>query len=202
MIPKPSNQEIADALYGTAMLAKQDPGGLHRLDGSVDGFWKSFYAAVLLAPAYALLLWMGRYGEMEGIDLGAVFFVEAVAYVGAWLFWPVLASEICRVLDPKLDVRTYIVACNWSEIWIMLVRFPLLTLLVWGVFSDGLYALISLITLFAVLYYRFLIARQTLPAETPFATGMAVTDLIAGLMWRYGADMAIAPWLAAAAVTS
>lgn len=184
------------------MLAKQDEGALHRLDGSVDGFWKSFYAAVLLAPAYALMLWMGRYGQMEGIDVGAVFFVEATAYIGAWLFWPVLASEVCRVLDPKLDARTYIVACNWSELWIMLVRFPLLALLVSGVFSDGLYAMVSLITLLAVLYYRYLIARQTLPAETPFATGIAITDLIAGLLWRFGTDMAVAPWIAAGAAAA
>lgn len=195
----PSRPEIANALNGTWMLVKRDRGGVSWLDGSVDGFWKSFFAAALLAPFYGLMLWMARYSTMEDADFTAVFLVEAAAYAGAWLFWPIVASELCRFLDPKMDVRTYIVACNWSEIWIMALRLPLLTLAVSGLFSDGVYALFSLMAMIAVLYYRYVIARETLPAATPVAIGLAITDMMAGILWRMGTDMAVLSWLSAPA---
>lgn len=193
----PSRPEIANALNGTWMLVKRDRGGVSWLDGSVDGFWKSFFAAFLLAPFYMLMLWMARYSTMPEADMTAVILIEGVAYAGAWLFWPVIASEICRYLDPKLDARTYIVACNWSEVWIMALRLPLLTLAVSGLFSDGTYAFFSLIAMIAVIYYRYIIARETLPAPTPLAVGMAITDLMAGMMWRMGTDMAVLNYLTA-----
>lgn len=195
----PTRQEIANNLNGVWLLVKRDRGGVSWLDGSVDGFWKSFFAAVMLAPFYALMLWMARYSTMAEADLTAVILIEGVAYIGAWMFWPLVASEICRFLDPGMDARTYIVACNWSEVWIMALRLPLLTLAVSGIFSDGAYAFLSLIAMGAVIYYRYIIARETLPAATPLAIGLAITDMMAGILWRMGTDMAVLPWLHAAA---
>ncbi len=191
----PTRQEIANNLNGAWLLVKHDRGGVNWLDGSVDGFWKSFYAAVLLAPFYMLMLWLARYSMATEADLTAVFLIEAVAYVGAWMFWPMVASEICRFLDPTMDARTYIVGCNWSEVWIMALRLPLLTLAVSGIFSDGAYVILSLIAMIAVIYYRYIIARETLPAATPVAAGLAITDMVAGILWRMGTDMAVLPWL-------
>lgn len=198
---RPTRQEIANSLYGTLMLARQDKGGVEWLDGSVSGFWKSFFAAVLLAPFYALMLWMARYSAMPEADMTAVILIEAVSYVGAWLFWPVIASEICRYLDPSMDCRKYIVGCNWSEIWIMLVRLPLVTIGISGLLGEGSYAMFSLIMMIAVLYYRYVIARDTLPAATPVAVGLAIADMMVGLLWRTGTDLAILPWLNTSAGT-
>ena len=93
----PSRPEIANALNGTWMLVKRDRGGVSWLDGSVDGFWKSFFAAVLLAPFYGLMLWMARYSTVEDADFTAVFLVEAAAYAGAWLFWPLRGRSCASV---------------------------------------------------------------------------------------------------------
>jgi hypothetical protein len=194
-VRRPSLTEIANGLAGTFLLARMDRGGLHFLDGSPDGFWKSFFAAVLLAPFFALMLWAGRYADMAEADLFAVFLIEGVAYVGAWFFWPVIVSELCRAMALPFDVRKYIVACNWSEVWIMLLRLPVVTLGVWGVLGDGLYATISLIVLLLVLGYRFVLARDVLPAQTPVAVGFAILDFMAGMLWRAGTEMAVAPYL-------
>jgi hypothetical protein len=183
------------------MLVKQDRGGVSWLDGSADGFWKSFFAAVLLAPFYALMLWLARYSTVPEADLTAVVLIESVSYVGAWLVWPVIASEICRYLDPSMDSRTYIVGCNWSEVWIMLIRLPVVTLGVSALLADGSYAMVSLILMVAILYYRYVIARETLPATTSIAVGLAITDLVVGLLWRTGTDLAVQPWLNVAAGT-
>ena len=52
----PSTTEIAYAFYGAWRLAHLDASGLKYFDTSLDGFWKSFFAAVLVAPAYALIV--------------------------------------------------------------------------------------------------------------------------------------------------
>ena len=52
----PSVTEIAYALYGAWRLARLDSGGMGYFDRSIAGFWKSFFAALLVAPGHILLL--------------------------------------------------------------------------------------------------------------------------------------------------
>ena len=49
MIPSPL--EIAYGIYGAWRLARLDVTGMEVFDRTVAGFWKSFFAAVLVAPA-------------------------------------------------------------------------------------------------------------------------------------------------------
>ncbi|WP_417518191.1 hypothetical protein [Minwuia sp.] len=193
----PTRTEIANGLNGTLLLARRDPAGVGWLDGSVDGFWKSFFAAVLLAPFYALMLWIARYADMPDADLGSVFLIELASYAGAWFFWPMIASELCRFLDQGFDARRYIVACNWSEVWIMLIRLPIVTLGVVGLLGGGIYSTLTLIALIVVLAYRYVIAKETLPANAAVAWGFAFADFLAGMLWRAGTEMAVAPYLVA-----
>ncbi|WP_416899309.1 MAG: hypothetical protein ACMVY4_06210 [Minwuia sp.] len=188
---------MAAGLGGALMLAKRDPGGAGLLDGSPEGFWFSFRAAILLAPFYGILIWVARYSSVPEADLTAVFWIEAVSYVGAWMFWPVLAFELGRVMNQGHDIRLYIVACNWSEVWIMLLRLPVVALGAAGMLGGGILGLFSFAVLVFVLYYRYFIARTTLPAQPPVAVGFAIADMLAGLLWRAGTDMAIAPYLTA-----
>ena len=199
-MPIPTRQEIANHLYGVWLLARRDRGGVGWLDGSVDGFWKSFFAAVLIAPFFGLALWLAIYSTADEADLTAIFFIEAVSYVGAWFFWPLIASELCRLIDPDLDARTYIVACNWSEIWIMMLRLPLLALGVSGLLDTAVTQFLGLLFLIVVLFYRFTIARHTLDAPMPVAAGLTFVDMMSGRLWRSGTDLAVLPWLTAAAV--
>ena len=46
------------ALAGSLRLARGEPTGLSYFDRSLDGFWRSFRAAVICYPLYLLLLSM------------------------------------------------------------------------------------------------------------------------------------------------
>ena len=46
------------ALAGSLRLARGEPGGLSCFDRSLDGFWRSFRAAVICYPLYLVLLSM------------------------------------------------------------------------------------------------------------------------------------------------
>ena len=50
MLPTPS--EILKALYGVYLLARRHPDAPAMFDCSVDGFWRSLFAAVLVLPAH------------------------------------------------------------------------------------------------------------------------------------------------------
>jgi hypothetical protein len=52
----PSYAEIQRALQGAWLLARGDTRGMGLFDLSVEGFWRSFAAALLAAPAYVLVL--------------------------------------------------------------------------------------------------------------------------------------------------
>ena len=59
-------ENMATSLYGAYRLARADKSGLNYFDASIDGFWRSFFAAVVIAPLFALFL-IVRYsfGEFE-----------------------------------------------------------------------------------------------------------------------------------------
>ena len=50
----PDREEVLGALYGAYRLARIDPAGMTYFNLSFEGFWRSFFAAVLVAPAYAV----------------------------------------------------------------------------------------------------------------------------------------------------
>ena len=45
-------REVTAALYGSWRLARLDPGGMAYFNRTVEGFWNSFFAAVIVAPGY------------------------------------------------------------------------------------------------------------------------------------------------------
>ena len=47
----PTTREIVFGLYGAWRLAHLDRGGLGYFDASVEGFWKSFFAAAMRVAA-------------------------------------------------------------------------------------------------------------------------------------------------------
>ena len=52
----PDHEEVLHSLYGAYRLAFLDRSGMSHFNLSVDGFWRSFFAAVLVAPGFALLV--------------------------------------------------------------------------------------------------------------------------------------------------
>ena len=63
---------------------------------TVDGFWRSFFAAVLAAPAYAITL-ARQWSLIEpGVDLGWYVLIEGLTYLCLWAAFPVVAIGLTR----------------------------------------------------------------------------------------------------------
>src|SRR5437868_4845906 len=91
--------EVQLAMTGALRLARGDRGGLSCFDRSIDGFWRSFRAAVIAYPLYLVLLSM-RVTVVEWQRSGGLVIatVETIAYVTAWAAFPLIMLAVTRRL--------------------------------------------------------------------------------------------------------
>ena len=121
-----SSDEIQSSLLGAwrMMLGKAD--GLRLLDLSADGFWNSFFAILVAAPAL-IVSWVGIANEIGDPDAFAarvdMLVRLAIIDVGAWVL-PLFALAL---LGRKVGIGGrfvhYVVASNWASAitaWLML----------------------------------------------------------------------------------
>ena len=173
-----SAREAATSLYGAYRLARFDTRGMTYFETSLGGFWRSFYAAVIVAPMFAVLLVM-RYAA-GGVAVGGVRFaaVEAIAYVIAWVAFPLVMVTLARRLDREERYLGYIVAYNWASVLQNGLYLPLVMLGVAGVIPVETAGPLSLITLSLILVYGWFIAKVALDVGAGTAVALVALDLV------------------------
>ena len=77
----PSWREIVYGVFGAWRLFRRDSGAMTYFDDSVDGFWKSFFAAVLIAPAYGIIVALELARLDTTADLLSITIIEAATGV-------------------------------------------------------------------------------------------------------------------------
>ena len=153
-------EQIARSIRGALLLARFNARGMEFLDATVDGFWDSFFGAVLSAPIAAYWLVVG-FPETT-VSAGWVVAVEAVRYVVGWIMFPAIMIPIARGLQVWPRYVPFVVAYNWSMV-VQTALFFVITV----VGQTGLVPLEidSVVYLAAVLYtivYLTFIARTAL----------------------------------------
>ena len=177
-----SLREATDSLYGAYRLARFDAGGMAFFDTSVGGFWRSFYAAALVAPFYTILLAL-QYGlEIDPPHPMRYFLLHVDAYVISWLVFPVVMVGLSQLIMRQAHFRRYIVVYNWAAVLQNALYLPLAILQA----SDGLSRdagnLLGLIVLVAVLVYIWFITRTALAITAPTAAGVVAVDFFLTLI--------------------
>lgn len=180
----PNQAEIARALYGAWRLARFDARGLDYFDRSLDGFWKSFFAAAIAAPAHFGLLALA--GSDSPIAIGGLFGLmrEAAIYAISWLAFPLAMVYVTRHLDREDRFFDYIVPYNWASI-LQIVAFLLVSALaVGGVIPQTLAGIATMFAFVAILAYQWFIARTGLGIGAGAAIAVVFFDMVVGLMVR------------------
>jgi hypothetical protein len=176
MIPRPSPQETSFALYGVWRLARLDANGLSYLDDSEDAFWKSFFAAVICLPLYAVLVVL----QLDQIEVVAgpvrIAAVEAINYVISWVAFPLVAWHLSQMLNRQENYIRYIVAFNWAKVIQFLIFLPIAMAGAAGLFGD-LRGLVSLGVTLLILVYIWFITKHALAIDGGPAAGLVVVDL-------------------------
>jgi len=176
-------QDLSAGIYGAWRLAWADPRGLAYFDASERGFWQSFWAAAIAAPAYALVVGinLATPEELGGaqIDGGRLLLIELIAYVMGWTAFPLAMVTIAQKLGRDEHYARYIVASNWGGVIEMTAFLPAVAV------SETVPALSVLPALVgcAMFAYQWFIARTALalsnrqaliPVAVNFALGVAI----------------------------
>ncbi|MCH8808927.1 MAG: hypothetical protein IH993_03710 [Proteobacteria bacterium] len=178
----PSFRDIVYGIYGAWRLARRDPGAMTYFERTVEGFWKSFFAAVIVAPGYALIL-LFDLSHVE-IEAGAlrIFLVQSCAFVIGWTAFPVAVHHVCEVIDKKEAFIGYVVAFNWGKVIQIAVFLPAIGLIATGILSEETGLFVRWIVSLLILGYMWLIARTALGVSAMGAVGFVVLDLVIDLI--------------------
>lgn len=181
-----SRAEVHAAMGGVVRLWRGDITAFLAFDRSLEGFWRSFTAAVLGAPIHALLLFAGK-GESTGpIDTWHYAMVEAIAYVVTWTAFPLLMTRIARRLGREDRFFDYMVPYNWAAL-AQLVLFTLAAFLRL-VLPGFLGSVLMLVAIAAVLHLQWFIAREGLAISGRYAFLIVLADLSLSFMISGVAD--------------
>ena len=182
----PDREEVLSALYGAYRLAWFDRSGMTHFNLTVEGFWRSFFAAVLVAPAYAVLVGMQSSIEAEEFNIALVFLSEGIGYVLAWCAFPLAALFLTRLLGLDRHYVPLIVAHNWSAV-LQTAAFVGVVLLA-AILPDGLGTLVVTLTTGAILVYQWFVIRTALQSSGGVALMLLLVDLVVTSLISAGAD--------------
>lgn len=176
----PSRQEILYRVYGAWRFARLDSGGAQYFEASPEIALRSFFAAVLVAPAFVFMLLLTRDSMPPGHPLGVVLIV-GLGYCLLWTVYPVIAHRICQMIDREEAFFRYLAADNWASILTYHFQLAVLVLIVGGVVPSALAPLLELAMQACLLAYAWFIARSCLEIGGYGAAGFVVLQFVVGL---------------------
>ena len=187
----PSRGEVVAAVYGAWRLMCFDADGMRWFNVSMAGFWRSFFAAVVVAPGYAVLVGLNLSIRTEPFDPGWAIMVSGAAYAVGWVAFPVAAIFITRLLGLTQRYFPLIVAYNWASVPQMLVYLPAI-LIDTGVFVPaGSGPLLSVAALVFILAYQWFVTRTALDTTGLTALGVVLCEVLISEFVHLGADRLI-----------
>ncbi|HEY7607817.1 MAG TPA: hypothetical protein VIF14_01185 [Alphaproteobacteria bacterium] len=184
-------EEASRSLHGAWGLLRRDPAAPTAFNATLDGFWRSFAAAVLLLPLD--LAYLAMIGPAEGTEQAAPglrWSVNVLVYVIGWTSWPLIAFYLARAMGCGERYLGYVVAYNWSQI----LSGPLLIgldLLGRGALPQEIAVVLNFAGLGGVLFYEYLIARQMLAVTAGRAVVVVLCAFVLALVLRDTADFAL-----------
>lgn len=178
-------REVAYALFGAYRLAHLDSSGLQYFNATVEGFWRSFLAALIVAPGYVILigLELGQLPETASLDWGGIALVQAIAYAINWTAFPLAMYYLAGRIGRQAEYVGYIVAYNWASVLQMAVMLPAVALQ--AMLPEGVGGLIVLPVVALTAAYQWFIARTALRVGGGAAAGVVGLDFALSFTTAY-----------------
>lgn len=174
------NTLVAEARLSLAaawLLARGDRSAYGLMNLSEDGFWRSFAAIFPVLPLYLYSTDASQRLGLAGtpIDLPPSPIATVISLLIQWVAWPILIAAIGRPLGWGANFVRYIVAFNWSSVYVIGVMLPSLMLFDAGLIGRDIMSLLALAGMVAALWIRWIVAVTGLQVS-----GLAAAGLVAG----------------------
>jgi hypothetical protein len=185
-------QEVSRYLFGAWLLAKYDRNGAYLFDNTPEAFWRSFWAAFVVFPAFAILLLL-RSAHVE-INVGAfwAFFIQATAYAMGWVAFPYIVFHVLRLFDAGENFCRYIAAYNWARVLEITLMLGVTALVAGGIVPRELGNILTIIAIVAILAYEGFVAHAALEVPAAGAVGLVFLDLLLSLTIQGWSDRLLA----------
>ncbi len=170
--------EIIRSLYGALHLARGDTSGMAFFNATEQGFWRSFTAAILIAPLFALLLTIRYHVNEAGVSLLRFTAIETIAYVVSWVAFPLLLFHLTDILGIGHRFIRYIVAYNWASVLQNLLYLPFALLVEAHLVQGAGSTFFGILLLGLVLLYTWFVTRTALEITNLLAAGLVMIDLV------------------------
>lgn len=168
--------EAQRSIVAAARMARFDAGGIAGFNLTLDGFWRSFGAALLVLP-FAMMLARDSDPDMLAMSWTG----WGVDYVVSWIAFPLAMVWVSRLLGITGRYVTFIIAYNWSSVVQVGVLFLLWLLNFVGLLTGELQALVLLLAYLYLLGYSVFVARVAAGVPWLTATGLVALDLALSL---------------------
>ncbi len=191
---------VRHALFTAFRVARFDSGATHEFDHSFEGFFRSFFAALLSLPIYAFLV-VAEERIINDVPesaarpaLNAVpppgagyWLVELGAYAVDWLSLPLAMILIVKLIGASQRYVPFVIAYNWASCIVYLaMTVPSIAYLLGLATLTGIAILYYGVMVF-VATYRWRLARETLQISGVNAAAIVIFDMLLGFIIAFGA---------------
>lgn len=170
-------QYVLRSVYGAWRFALMDKTALGWFDLTAAGFWRSFGAALIVAPFYFLVT-LAPAGDSTMEQSAAIgLSASLLIYVTTWVAFPLLMAFIARMLSLSHSYGSFIIVHNWSQVVIILALLPLNLAGLMGLGEQGV-AMAGFLVATGILVYKWFVARTALQTTAFTAVGVVMVDLL------------------------
>ena len=170
--------EAFTGLYAAWRLFLRDTRAVALLDGTATGAIRSFYCALVVLPAYVLIVALAHPPITEEIGWFRFLLVEAIAYVVGWCAWPLLMYYVTQALDRTSGFFLYVAAFNWSAGPQIVIWLGVLVLAISGVVQREIVAVVNIAALIVIVVYHLFIVRVTLKLSFFVALALVIGEVM------------------------
>ncbi|MEK9683982.1 MAG: hypothetical protein VW226_05500 [Rhodospirillaceae bacterium] len=179
-----TGKDLTRGVYGAWELACFNRHGIQLFENTLDGFWRSFRAALLCAPLYTFLI-LTRSLEIKtnagGITSSVIY---SISYVISWFAFPYAIYHVSRILDRQSHYFRYISAYNWGTV-IQLSALLLVSLITYSQLLPQTITLgLTLTVIFGIFIYKGFIAHVGLEISRGPAFALVILDFILALIFE------------------
>lgn len=173
-----SARDVILGLFSAWRLFLFDRNADRYIDSTVGGFWKSFYAAVIVLPGVIILHLLVVRNNPElfaGAGMARLATVFAIEYVYQWVLFPLAMIYIADAMGREHRYVSYIVARNWSHVIQITIVLPAAVIFFAGDGDGtGLGSFLLIAAYLVIGVYTWFIARTVLDI-----TGLAAVVIVA-----------------------
>ena len=184
----PTLREVVRSLFGAYRLALMDPTGLDYFERGSPAAFRSFFAALIVLPGYAVLMAMRLGNEEFSAPWPTVILVEALAYVISWTAYALVMDDLSRFLERGNRYPLFLTAYNWTSVLQMGLYLPAAIIAEGGLLPSALSDTLVFTTTLAILTYQWFVAQITLELSGFTAAGLVMLDLVLSVFISGAAD--------------